>query len=178
MFATIVEKRAGVRFHLARFMGPVYRRAFAHFGRGSVLIAPTMLQHVRQIWIGAGNLFRDGAWLACEQPMGRLTTGVDNYFGHRVHLHAGDPITIGSHCTFADNVFVASVDHGNFERDDLRRSGPIVIGDRVFVGQNAVILGGVIIGDGAIVGAGAVVTKDVDPGTVVVGVPAKPLRRP
>lgn len=47
-----------------------------------------------------------------------------------------------------------------------------IIGNKVFLGANSVVLPGVTIGDGAIVGAGAVVTKDVRPYTVVVGVPA------
>ena len=49
----------------------------------------------------------------------------------------------------------------------------MVIGDNVFIGQRAVVLGGVTIGDGATIGAGAVVTKDVPAGTVAVGVPAR-----
>jgi acetyltransferase-like isoleucine patch superfamily enzyme len=47
----------------------------------------------------------------------------------------------------------------------------------VWVGANAVILGGVTIGDGAVIAAGAVVTKDVEPGAVVAGVPARVLRK-
>jgi acetyltransferase-like isoleucine patch superfamily enzyme len=52
-----------------------------------------------------------------------------------------------------------------------------VVGNDVWIGSRALILDGVRIGDGAVVGAGAVVTRDVEPYTVVVGVPARPLRK-
>ena len=55
--------------------------------------------------------------------------------------------------------------------------GDIVIGSDVWIGYEAVILSGVHIGDGAIIGARAVVTKDVEPYTIVGGVPARPIRR-
>ena len=51
--------------------------------------------------------------------------------------------------------------------------GKIEIFDNVFIGANAIILGGVTIGPNAIVGAGAVVNKDVPPNSIVGGVPAK-----
>lgn len=54
---------------------------------------------------------------------------------------------------------------------------PVVIGDGCWIGANATILGGVTIGDGAVVAAGAVVTKDVEPYTLVGGVPARVLKR-
>ena len=54
---------------------------------------------------------------------------------------------------------------------------PVRIGDRVFIGANAVVNMGVTIGDEAIIGAGAVVTADVPARTVVVGVPARPVAR-
>ena len=55
--------------------------------------------------------------------------------------------------------------------------GDTVIGNDVWIGQNAVILPGVHIGDGAIVGANSVVGSDIDPYTIVVGNPAKVLRK-
>jgi len=56
-------------------------------------------------------------------------------------------------------------------------AGKVEIGDYATIGTNATILPYLKIGEGAFVGAGAVVTKDVDPYTVVVGVPAKPIRK-
>ncbi|MDE7319781.1 MAG: CatB-related O-acetyltransferase [Lachnospiraceae bacterium] len=54
--------------------------------------------------------------------------------------------------------------------------GDIIIGNDVWIGFEAVILAGVTIGDGAIIGARAVVTRDVQPYTIVGGVPARPIR--
>jgi sugar O-acyltransferase (sialic acid O-acetyltransferase NeuD family) len=56
-------------------------------------------------------------------------------------------------------------------------SGNVTVADNAFIGSGATILQGLTIGKGATVGAGAVVTKDVAPGTTVVGVPAKPMKK-
>jgi virginiamycin A acetyltransferase len=60
---------------------------------------------------------------------------------------------------------------------DLPLKGDTVIGNDVWIGQNAVILPGVQIGDGAIIGANSVVGGSVDPYTIVVGNPARILRK-
>jgi serine O-acetyltransferase len=73
---------------------------------------------------------------------------------------------IGVDCQISQQVTVGYDDRG----------GPPVLGDRVRIGANAVVIGPVTIGDDAVVGAGAVVTKDVRSGAVVVGVPARELK--
>ncbi len=55
--------------------------------------------------------------------------------------------------------------------------GDIVIGNDVWIGYDAVIMAGVTIGDGAIIGARAVVTKDVEPYSIVGGIPAREIRK-
>lgn len=59
-------------------------------------------------------------------------------------------------------------------RDSYART---TVGHDVWVGVSALVRDGVVIGTGAVVGAGAVVTRDVEPYTVVAGVPARPIRR-
>lgn len=80
------------------------------------------------------------------------------------------------HCTYRRVQFgFGTVDDEAFF--DWRRSHKCVVGHDVWIGHGAVIMPGVNIGTGAVIGAGAIVTKDVEPYTIVVGVPAKPLRK-
>ena len=90
-----------------------------------------------------------------------------------------------THVTLGRGVIVntaASVDHDGRIGDGVhlgpgaRLAGEVTVGARAFVGAGAVILPRIGIGEDAVIGAGAVVTKDVAPGTVVVGNPAYPRR--
>lgn len=79
--------------------------------------------------------------------------------GHDTNISSHVKLITGSH----------DIDSSDFTADFL----PIHIGHHVWVGTGAMILQGVKIGDGAIVAAGAVVTKDVEPWSIVGGIPAK-----
>ena len=73
------------------------------------------------------------------------------------------------------------VQYGFGETDDAaffdwRRADKVTIGHDVWIGHGAIVLPGVTVGTGAVIGAGAVVTKDIEPYTIAVGVPARPLR--
>jgi phosphonate metabolism protein (transferase hexapeptide repeat family) len=57
-----------------------------------------------------------------------------------------------------------------------RRENRVTVGHDVWIGHGAIVMKGVRIGTGAVIGSGSVVTKDVEPYTVVVGVPAKPIK--
>ena len=72
--------------------------------------------------------------------------------------------------------------YGFDDKDDIeffekRKSSVAYIGHDTWIGHGAIIMPGVRIGNGAVVGSGAVVTKDVEPYTVVAGVPAKFIKR-
>ena len=88
-------------------------------------------------------------------------------------------VTIGNRVAIADRVTLVVSSCANFSRirkliGEVHR--PIVIEDDAWLGAGVVVLPGVTIGRGAVAGAGAVVTKDVSPFTVVVGVPARPVK--
>lgn len=85
-------------------------------------------------------------------------------------------ITIGENVNFSSQVHLWTGQHDYndpFFRSNPSKRGPILIGDRAWIGPNVTILHSVTIGEGAVVAAGAVVTKDVKPYTLVGGVPAK-----
>jgi maltose O-acetyltransferase len=70
----------------------------------------------------------------------------------------------------------ANVSHGLIYREAVGRgsaSSDVKIGDKVWIGSNVTILGGVTIGDRAVIGSGSIVTKDVEADAIYFGVPAK-----
>ena len=105
-------------------------------------------------------------------------------FGKNVFINAGchfqdqGGIKIGDGVLIGHNVVLATATHA-LEPSKSRKLyyKPIIIGDNAWIGSNSVILQGVTVGEWAVIAAGAVVTKDVEPFTVVGGVPAKFIKK-
>jgi acetyltransferase-like isoleucine patch superfamily enzyme len=85
-------------------------------------------------------------------------------------IHPVDHVSTSPVFYSHQNVFGAAWAPQDAAVDEFRK---VIIGHDVWIGANALVMGGVRIGHGAIIAAGAVVTKDVDPYAIVGGVPAK-----
>jgi len=89
-----------------------------------------------------------------------------------------DEAFIGHGVVFVNDKYPRSTNEdGSIQGTDDWEMLRTEVGRRATVGSGATVLGGVRIGEGATVGAGAVVTRDVAPGEIVAGNPARPLRR-
>ncbi|MER7820204.1 sugar O-acetyltransferase [Streptomyces sp. NPDC096153] len=89
------------------------------------------------------------------------------------------PITVGAHCQFGPNVQLLTPSHeldAERRREGWEKGDPITIGDNVWLGGGVIVCPGVTIGDDTVVGAGAVVTRDLPPGVLAVGNPARVIR--
>ena len=108
----------------------------------------------------------------------RLNCGIEA-FGTEPYL-----IKCGSDCLFASGVHFLTHDGGikvlnaldKFKGKRMEKFAPIIIGNNVYIGSNAMIMPGVTIGDNVIIGAGAIVTHDIPSNVVSVGIPAKPIK--
>ena len=174
----LAEARPSVRWHVANAVSKtLYRRAFASFGEGSVLMRPRILRGTDRIFVGSGVEIRQQAWLACEADGGPIVIGDRTTLGDLVHIHALDRIEIGSGTLIGESTLITSANHASEgDRSTVEPIGAIRIGDGVFIGQGCVIFGGVTIGDGATIGAGSVVLRDVPAGASAMGVPARVVR--
>ncbi len=111
-----------------------------------------------------------GAFLGIElRYKTRIGPGLRLFHAQALVVHEGT--VIGRDCILRQSTTI-----GNKTLADGSQSGCPIIGDRVDVGANAVILGPIRIGDGAVIGAGSVVVKDVPAGAVVAGNPARAIR--
>jgi acetyltransferase-like isoleucine patch superfamily enzyme len=113
------------------------------------------------------------------RPIGgasNISIGDGSFLNTEIRFGARASVTIGRHVQIGPRVMFETVNHTTSAGGGAKRGSsslPIRVEDEAWIGAGAIITPGVTIGSGAIVAAGAVVTKDVAPGTIVGGVPAK-----
>ncbi len=159
---------------------------FAGFGFRSRLIAPDMVTNPRRIQLGKRVSIWKGARIEAlgdESVAGpRIEIGDDTVSHMHFHCGAAESVKIGRDVLIAGRVYITDHDHVFDDPDEPARwnrklvSKPVLIGDGAWLGEGCVILKGVTVGARAVVGANAVVTRDVPPGAVVGGIPAKVIR--
>jgi acetyltransferase-like isoleucine patch superfamily enzyme len=110
-------------------------------------------------------------------PGGRIEIGDRTFLNYGVDISATRLVKIGSDCLLGAHVGILDNDfHDINERSRMPSPRPVLIGDRVWLGNRVMVLPGVTIGAGAVVGAASVVVTDIPPGSVAVGNPARVIK--
>ena len=121
--------------------------------------------------------------ILCTWKSGATLTIGDDFGMTGGALIAMQQIEIGNRVWIGANALITDGDFHPLSPTVRRRepaagaSAPVCIEDDVFIGTRALVLKGVQVGSGSVIGAGSVVTRDVAPGTMVAGNPARLIRR-
>jgi maltose O-acetyltransferase len=103
-----------------------------------------------------------------------ISIGNDSAIGTHCKIYDFSPITIGCNLLASHGLTLISATHDPSTYES--RSGPILIGNNVWIGINVTIVGPVRIGDNAVIGAGSLVIRDIPDNAITAGVPAKVIR--
>lgn len=146
--------------HAGRWCSRTVRHFFLRYwlgayGKGSGVQMDCRFLNGRKVFLGERNVVNFG----CV------------FDGRQFPIHTGNDVSIGPEAT------ILTMDHDPQSTSFDSRGGEVRIGSRAWIGYRAIILPGVSIGEGAVVAAGAVVTRDVEPYSIVAGVPAKEVGR-
>jgi acetyltransferase-like isoleucine patch superfamily enzyme len=176
----LADRQAALARRTAADVTPPPPSAFAAFGDGSWIVPPARVVGAGHIHVGRAVTVLEGSWLSVVGEAPRLVIGDGTRIGRFVHIACVGEVVIGEDVLTADQVYIADSHHG-YDPDQPGRPmappRPVRIGRGAFLGIRSVVLEGVTIGENAYVGAGAVVTTDVPDRAVVVGNPARILRR-
>jgi len=153
----------------------LYRHLFRiHIGNDSSIHWKAVFNQPSGIEIGHNTIIGNDAFLDgrfVRDWNGKKKTLVS--YAHEFISPITRPLRIGNNVSIAGEVRIYTMEH-DIDAPDFKEIGaPVVIEDYVVIGSRVTILPGVTIGKGAVVASGAVVTKDVEPYTIVGGVPAQ-----
>jgi acetyltransferase-like isoleucine patch superfamily enzyme len=152
----------------------------ARLGKDVVLEAGVLIFHPENIEIG-DDVYVGHNTMLKGYHKNKMVIGSGTWIGQQCFFHGAGGLTIGRNVGIGPAVKIITSHH---EGKDTAKPilhtpivfKPVAIGDSADIGTGAIILPGVTVGEGAQVGAGAVVCGDVEPFTVVGGVPARTIR--
>ncbi len=162
--------------------GLLYKPFFGTFGIPSYLGKPIFIGNFRKIFIGKRVRIFPGARMECIGDNSKILIKNNVSIGHNLHLTAGGILEIGSNSTISANVLITDINHEYREIDKHIMEQPLIIkktliGENCFIGYGAVLDAGTILGKHCIVGANAVLKGEYPDYSVIVGIPAKIIKR-
>ena len=173
---------------------PIYNKCLQsrHAKNLGYIIRPHHIQGEKYISIGNNTIIAEGAIINAidlrrnQRFFPRLVIGDNCILGEFIHISCCFNVQIGDNLLTGRRVFISDNQHGDTDFESLHISpserpittkGKVIIGNNVWIGENACIFSGVEIGDGCIIAANAVVTHSIPSYTIVGGVPAKILKK-
>jgi acetyltransferase-like isoleucine patch superfamily enzyme len=167
-------------YDFEKFRGFIYyiinKPFYNQIGYPFILYPNTYIRNKKKISFGKDITIFFGALISPTE----LKTGDNIGFG--VNCFVAGKVTLGNNVMIGPNTTIPGANH-NFEKVDIPMNAQgntikgTTIEDDVWIGANSVVLDGITIGKGSIVAAGSVVTKNIEPYSIVCGVPAKLLRK-
>ena len=170
----------------ARNLTPPPPSAFGSFGPGSYIVPPARVTMPEAIHLGAGVIINEHSWISVVEAVPghtpKLTIGDGTLIDRLLHVACVGEIEIGEDVLIAERTLIGDTYHDYTDPDAhiVQQAVPprkVTIERGAHLGLGVIVMPGVTIGEEALVGAGAVVTRDVPPRTVVVGNPARVVRR-
>lgn len=170
----------------ARNLTPPPPSAFGSFGPGSYIVPPARVSMPEAIHIGAGVIINEHSWISVVEAVPghtpKLTIGDRTVIDRLLHVACVGEIEIGEDVLIAERTLIGDTYHDYTDPDahivqQAVAPRKVTIERGAHLGLGSIVMPGVTIGEEALVGAGAVVTRDVPPRTVVVGNPARVVRR-
>ena len=164
--------------------GLIYKPFFGKFAFPSYIGKPIFIGNFKRIFIGKRVRIFPGARIEVVDKNSSIVFEDNISIGQNLHIisGSGQELRIGKNTTFSANVFVTNIDHHYDEINKHILEQPLVsaktqIGENCFIGYGAVIQTGTILGKQCIVGANAVVRGHFPDYCVIVGVPARIVKR-
>lgn len=155
--------------------------SFGSFGKGSVIVSPRIF-NPKYIYIGKNCLINDKVWLASSGNGSKLIIGNRVRIGRFSEIFAIQSITIEEGVVMAENTYISDNTHSFDDvnipiRDqEVIPLNNVVVGSGTWIGRNACIMG-CKIGRNCVIGAFSFVKKDIPDYCVVVGNPARIVKR-
>ena len=171
------------------YFGNSLFRKGVHFGKGSYIREHAQIGGGRHITLGSHTRISPYARLMCFERISgekldpKLIIGDNVFIGRNITISCSNHVEIGNDCLITGYCFICDSEHGmdpncgmRYEQQKMIRKTTI-IGNNVFLGEKVIVLPGVSLGNNCIVGAGSVVKDSFPDNCMIVGNPARCVKR-